>query len=264
MRKKVDDNKIMPTETSTMPRKVPRRKTSERVEIIGAVKTYLGFFVLVVLIVETVLGGLAFRADGRTQNIALYAMVFIIVFLVVVVSYFAYNKPHILLHSMAREAELRTFCDAISGWWWERITPGDSASAISLVQIRFDPNTNSIQANGTAFGPDGKPSARWETDTSCIRLSDAKVFYYWHGHHRMEPSQRFEGFGEISFEERDHRFDSAAGLFSRTNLSDFATSTRKFVTYRRITDRETEAMRKGDADHPEMSKLIRDKLKSAA
>jgi hypothetical protein len=42
-----------------MPPKPLKQKSPDRVAIISAVKTYLGFFVLLVLVVEAALGALA-------------------------------------------------------------------------------------------------------------------------------------------------------------------------------------------------------------
>ena len=54
-----------------MPTKPPIQTSHDRVEIISAVKTYLGFFVLVVLVVETVLGALALKIQGDNQLVVL-------------------------------------------------------------------------------------------------------------------------------------------------------------------------------------------------
>ena len=76
-----------------MPSKPQKQKSPDRVAIISAVKTYLGFFVLIVLVVETVLSTLALKTQGQNQLIALYGMLFVIVVLIAVVSFFAYRKP---------------------------------------------------------------------------------------------------------------------------------------------------------------------------
>ena len=64
-----------------MPTKSKKQKSPERVAIINAVKTYIGFFVLIVLVIESVLGAIALNTEGQNQLVALYGMLFIVLVL---------------------------------------------------------------------------------------------------------------------------------------------------------------------------------------
>jgi hypothetical protein len=67
-----------------------------RAKIIETVQTPLGFFVLVVLVVEAILGIVASSSDQSTQAIAVYGMLALITSLVAIVSFMAYKRPEAL------------------------------------------------------------------------------------------------------------------------------------------------------------------------
>ncbi len=245
-----------------MPTKSPEQKSSDRVEIISAVKTYLGFFVLIVLVVEAVLGALALKTEGENQLVALYGMLFVIVALIVVVSFFAYRKPEALLRTVAATTSsevqaMQDFFSRISGHWWERIIP-DESSAISFVEIRPDGATSTVKMKGTAYTKAGVLAANWESVASCINPAERKVFYYWKGLHPARPKEPFEGFGEISFREFSNRFDSGDGVFSDTNVIDMKSTTKKSVEFRRSAPSEIQVMLEGNDKL--ISEMVRKKL----
>lgn len=68
----------------------------DRARIISTVQTPLGFFTLVVLVVEAILGIIAGLSDSPTQDIALYGMIALIAALVFVVAFMAYKRPEAL------------------------------------------------------------------------------------------------------------------------------------------------------------------------
>lgn len=233
-----------------MPAQPTQPKSHERVDIIGAVKTYLGFFVLVVLVVEAVLGALALNSQGPNQLVAMYGMLFVILLLVAIVSFFAYRKPHALLHTagdgeLAAEHPSHVFCSRIAGHWWERITP-HTTSAISFVDMRLDPATGTVKMKGLSYDKDGRPEATWESIASCINPGEGKVFFYWQGRHPARPAEPYEGFGEVSFHEFSGKLDSGVGLFSDTNMTDLSSTTKKSIEFRRSTEAETRVMLEGD------------------
>ena len=245
-----------------MPQKLAKQKSPDRVAIIAAVKTYLGFFVLVVLVVEAVLGALALKTQGQNQLVALYGMLFVIAALVAVVSFFAYRKPEALLRTAASHAtpemqSLQDFCSRISGHWWERIKP-DEPSAISFVEIRPDSATSTVKMKGNAYSRDGKLAAVWESIASCINPSERKIFYYWEGRHPSRPNEPYEGFGEISFHDFSDRIDSGVGIFSDTNVTDMKSTTKKSVEFRRSAAPEIQVMQEGNDKF--ISEMVRKKL----
>lgn len=67
-------------------------KTS-RDSIIKVVRTPLGFFTLIALIVEVALGTLAMKLSGESQLIALYGMIGTLLLLIVVVAVIGYKRP---------------------------------------------------------------------------------------------------------------------------------------------------------------------------
>lgn len=227
-----------------MPRRPQKRETSGRTEIIGAVKTYLGFLVLLVLVAEATFGALALQTSGGTQIFAVSAMLFVTIVLIAIVCFFAYVKPEALLSSgLPREAD--EFRRQISGYWWERIIP-DVPSALSFVEVSLDTATNGLILKGQAYSRSGELPAIWDTMATCINSHDRKVFYYWRGWHPSRPQEPYEGFGEISFHE------------ARSNVIDMKSTTRKSADFRRSTDEEATQMRSGNGKL--IADLVRIKL----
>ena len=229
-------------------------KESNRAALIRVVKTPLGFYVLMALIVEAALGGLAASTAGQIQLVSLYGLLFIIVALIAVVSLLAYWKPDALVGSSPAMRQVQDFCGLIVGDWWERITP-DKLAALSFVEMRIDSSTGSIRMAGRAYARDGKLAANWETEATCIRASEAKVFYYWKGHIPTRPNERYEGFGELTFHESNGRLDRGDGLFSDRSLSNLKATTMKSAVLRRCTEQESRVLIAGESKP--ISELIR-------
>jgi hypothetical protein len=82
---------------------------SGRAKIIETVQTPLGFFALVVLVVEAILGIVASLSEQSTQTIAVYGMLALIASLVAIVSFMAYKRPEAL---MGRRPTTRRHSDA--------------------------------------------------------------------------------------------------------------------------------------------------------
>lgn len=72
------------------------QREDTRVGIIKTVQTPLGFFVLVVLVVEVLLGGVAGLSEGLTPTVTVVGMLVVILALVAVVTFFAYHRPEAL------------------------------------------------------------------------------------------------------------------------------------------------------------------------
>jgi hypothetical protein len=246
-----------------MPSDSTQQKENSRIGIIGAVKTYLGFFVLVVLVVEAVFGAIALQTTGSNQMLALAAMLLVIGVLILVVSFFAYRRPEALLRSIGGQPgsdlqPMADFSSRIAGHWWEWIRPGDS-SALSLVEIRPETSTSTVKMKGSAYRTDGEIVALWESIASCINWDERKVFYYWRGWHPMRPDEPYEGFGEISFHQSGAGIDRGVGFFSDTNLTDLKSTRKKSVEFRRCSDQDLQVMQ-GD-DNSAVQALIQQKLR---
>nr|WP_321466080.1 hypothetical protein [uncultured Desulfobulbus sp.] len=231
-------------------------------DIISAVKTYLGFFVLIVLVAEAVFGAIALQHTGSTQLLAMAAMLAVIGLLISVVSFFAYRKPEALLRGIVSRQEgealpTAAFCGQIVGYWWEWIIPED-ASALSLVEVCADEASGTVKMKGRAFHTDGELVALWESIASCVNASEHKLFYYWKGWHPLHGDEPYEGFGEISFQNEKGILHRAVGFFSDTNLTDLKTTRKKTVELRRLSEQELQVA-SGD-DRSAIKALIQQKL----
>ena len=235
----------------------------DRVAIIGAVKTYLGFYVLALLVIEAVLALVLWQTTGTARIVLALCMLVVIVALVLVVSLFAFYRPEVLLRpsltDVSRESkELQQFCERITGNWWQHIQP-DRPSALSFFDIRPDAATNTVRLAGTAYDKHGKLEAIWETVALCINVGDRRAFYYWKGWHPSQPSNPYEGVGEMSFWGSEQVIDSGFGFFSDTNVTDLTSTTKQSVVLRRSSDEETQVMR--GKDGARIAELVRSKLR---
>jgi hypothetical protein len=242
-----------------MPPKPIKQKSPDRVAIISAVNTYLGFFVLVVLIVEAGLGAVAIQTQGLNQVITIFGMLFVILSLILAVCFFAYRKPDALLltiasHTRPEVQSLNDFCSRVSGYWWERVKP-DEPCAVSFMEIRPDSTTGTVKLKGKVFSRDGEFVAVWESIASCINPNARKIFYNWQGCFRSRLNEPYEGFGEFSFEEYSNKIDKGVGIFFDTNITDAKSTTKKFVEFWRCPQPDMQAMQEGD------DKLISDMVR---
>lgn len=218
-----------------------------RAALLRAVKTPLGFFALVALVIEAMLAVLAAMSAGIDRTLALAGMLLIIVALVVVVALLAYLRPEALRGSRPKpssDGALAAFCARIQGPWWERVSPA-IPSAISFVEMLPDAATGGVKLRGSAYDNEGQLAAHWESLACCINLSEAKLFYYWRGWHPQRPSEPFEGFGEIVFQPASGAFERAHGFFSDTNLTDLKSTTRKAIEFRRASAQDLQQIREG-------------------
>ncbi len=77
-----------------------------RAQIIETVRTPLGFFVLVVLVVEVILGGIVrFEPDDNVRTYLVMGMLLIIIALIAIVSFFTYAKPEALTGMTPMDSE---------------------------------------------------------------------------------------------------------------------------------------------------------------
>jgi hypothetical protein len=78
-----------------MPEKISNNLES-RVDIIRTVQTPLGFFVLVVLVVEAILGVVATFGAGFDRTLTIAGMLVLIASLIAIVAFLAYSRPEAL------------------------------------------------------------------------------------------------------------------------------------------------------------------------
>jgi hypothetical protein len=225
-------------------------RTPPRTSVIAAVKTYLGFFVLVVLVVELALGTLAATTEGTVQLLALGGMLFVISGLVAIVSFFAYRRPEVLLRSLSQpgasnptveDDRFARFRSQICGYWWDQLEPPDP-HRLGVAHIFSDPESPWVRFEGTAYDPEGHVLANWESVATCLNVTERKLFYYWRGNKPLVPGGRFEGFGEISFQGTGDTLHSAKSMFSDANLAQAGQIVMKQARLWRVSEEEAETL----------------------
>jgi hypothetical protein len=84
---------------------LPRVDSSkQRENIILTVQTPLGFFTLIVLVVEIILGLLAAKAEGTDFTILISSMVGLLFLLALIVAYLSYKRPEVLVSGSKKRA----------------------------------------------------------------------------------------------------------------------------------------------------------------
>jgi hypothetical protein len=121
------------------PRANAPRTTERRADIIESVTTPLGFFVLVVLVVEAVIGALAAYSPQDRGIIILY-MIVILVLLIVVVSALAFFRPEALSGRRAGPS-LRSAYSVV-------ISRPEKLPEFDISQISWDPNKCFLNYSG--------------------------------------------------------------------------------------------------------------------
>lgn len=209
-----------------MARKSPSgRGTTARAALVTAVKSTLGFFVLLLLVAEATLGAAGLSArDPANQALALWSMLVVLAGLCAVVTLLAIRRPDVLMRGTGAvgvaEAERQAFLDQLYGVWAERVDGvGHSTAALSVVEIRPDPVAHSLSMTGIGFDESGEEAAFWKTTATGINVAERKVLYYWEGTPLPLPLPKLEGYAEITF----YTFGAALegrGWFSDANLAD--------------------------------------------
>jgi len=85
----------MPTDIGSSPSE--KQVTAGRAGIIEAVKTPLGFYSLVVLVVEAILAAIAGISEGFDRTLTIACMMVVIIGLILIVAYFSVRHPGALL-----------------------------------------------------------------------------------------------------------------------------------------------------------------------
>jgi len=237
---------------------MPPKSTGWMVPVIKAVRDPLAFSVFIVLVVDGTLGGLAAKGPTQLQVIALYGLLFFLAITLAFVACLAIFTPDSLRGSAGDEgsAPLHVFSDRICGYWWEII---DSGGPISSVEVTRDPSTQTVKLIGRMYGSDARLAARWESETTCIKINDRKVFYYWKGKHLARATENYEGIGEITFYES---LNDAGGSYSDANLANLKDATVKTFTFKRMSKDEEKCFR--SSNEKSIADVVRAKLQLVA
>ena len=227
-----------------------------RISILKAVKTPLGFFVLVVLAVEAALGALARRTAGSDLLQILGGMLVVILSLIAVVAFLAYTRPEALVAEAGQDGGLAganaRFCTSITGTWWQRLS---DSSHLSYIELCRDSATGTVRMQASSYNEDGDIFANWESVAACVNSNTRTVFYLWKGWYAAAPNEQREGFGHMQFKES---LNDGTGLFLDldTNLSDPKRIVRRSVEFTRSTKAEAARMKQSD----ESRALVREKF----
>ena len=215
-----------------------KQNPSDRIGIIEAVKTPLGFFTLASLVVEATLGGLAYRLSGNPQLIALWGMIGTLLLLIVIVALIAIYRPE-SLGPTGGPVPIPDL-DAISGAWWELI-PNDPHIAISYFEITTTANLQ-VHLEGTAYDPSGIRMGAWRSEWACFNHNTRELFYYWVGDHFSPDThdKDFSGVGLLYFGQarKLRAFEHGTGWFTFGNLRELKLEGRRKIDIRRVTDTE--------------------------
>jgi hypothetical protein len=245
----------------------PAPGVTARAALVGAVKTYLGFLVLLLLVAEATLGAAGLSAkDPRNQALALQLMVVLLVGLAAVVTVVALKRPDVLMRTLgsegAAEAERQRFLDQLYGEWAERVD-GEGATALSVMEIRPDGVARSLVMSGTGYDSAGGESSFWKTIAIGINVGERKVLYYWEGTPLPVPVPKLEGYGEITFYGTGSVLEGR-GWFSDANLGDPGSKIAKKGTFlQRLTADEARKWREA-RDPAARAKWTAEKLRRMA
>ncbi len=142
----------------------------EKVQIIEAVKTPLGFFVLVVLVVEVIFGFTASNTNSKEIVVAMIALIFL---LVGIVAFLSYRRPEALSGARYSEepelAKIRQefqekehLADMVAGEWTfsTHYQPeGDDKSREMKGCCEIRKGKYGVSMHGSCLGQDGNPGA---------------------------------------------------------------------------------------------------------
>jgi hypothetical protein len=106
--------------------------------------------------------------------------------------------------TITRQAENKRLIGLLCGDWWERITL-EGVSAISFLQINWDPLFNSVFLGGKSYNSDGAHRATWRSLIARVDKEGNKLRlqYVWKGEHIKGELANvpFHGFGSMEFDE---------------------------------------------------------------
>ena len=119
-----------------------------RADLIRTVQTPLGFFVLVVLVVEGILGVTASLSEGSARTYLVVGMIAVIVLLVGIVAFMAYRRPEGL------KGESTETSISLHGDWKMTMKTSKNETRKGSVTIRQRPGRKSFEVVGRVENPD--------------------------------------------------------------------------------------------------------------
>jgi hypothetical protein len=146
--------------------------------------------------------------------------------------------------------------DQALGAWWEKIT-SDEPTSISFLQIEPEKGGKTLRLLGTAYGPDGRPTAAWTSEIVLVDPDRAMLAYLWQGERLTESTGKRRGIGEIFFlKSPGGKLEAGQGSFDDTDMQSYH-ATKKFRLIR--ARRREESLMTGTADRLKTA-LVKRKL----
>ena len=190
------------------PRKLSKASETSRRSIIEAVTTPLAFFVLTLLVSESVLGVVFLRAGSELGRGGVFAAMFVLlVALVGIVAFFAHSRPEVLYgrRPPASPIQLTTGqhgsgdYDLLLGEWFEEI-PKSPDRRYSVGMISFDTATKDLHFDGANYQTDGQRFCTWRSVLVHCKPQERELFYIFDACIDGELNTTNTGFGVLQLE----------------------------------------------------------------
>jgi hypothetical protein len=99
------------------------------------------------------------------------------------------------------QAEMRTFCQAVEGIWWERVL-AEGPDSLSFYRIEWDAVLATVSLTGKSYDKLGNHVANWKSVLARVDREQNRLMYFWQGSHIVGETAnvRFHGLGEIDFD----------------------------------------------------------------
>ena len=158
-----------------------------RANLINTVTTPLGFFVLVVLVIEGIFGVTASLSDGAHRTYLVAGMIAVILLLVGIVAFMAYQRPEGLRGESAETSI------SLHGDWEMTLKTSKNETRTGTVTIRQRPGRTNFELVGRAQNPQGdRDEITFYSVASGIR---GRTIYF--GYENIE-RERGLAFGEVT------------------------------------------------------------------
>jgi hypothetical protein len=234
----------------------PKPQDENRVSIINSIKSPLGLFTLLLLVIEAITLGIA----ATSNQVALYFSLGILALYIIGIFYFAKTNPAILFGHYLPPVPKPII--EISGDWWE-IVVGAYSSAISFARISYDQANQNVMISAQSFLKNGQILSTWSSQAVQFKESGDELFYLWEGSHLSEPENQQVGSGYIKFKKDvdTQKLNTGLGYYTDIILKQPEKTKMKSVFFEKSNLEESRIMQKPKS--PEAVKLIAKKLEES-
>jgi hypothetical protein len=144
--------------------------------------------------------------------------------------------------ALAAQAATNSFCERVTGAWWERLVSRDPGGArISFFEIEPDAPANSVCLRGKSYNEEGTHVSNWDSVMARVDVEARQLLYLWKGWHPQSDLTHltFHGFGEMDFDRpRDSSgpINRGEGKFWVVDEADPSKTMATSIEIRRILD----------------------------